>query len=147
MSVRNLVGGNLKPLHNSDVDPYGAVNGGVADKNKKYTKAIADHENDGRMTLVVNAGGGVSKDLSKLIYRLARKRTERILGPPPAVSDNENDAALLQEHKMHTEGEVRRMRRAFQTVRIRGQVNLILRAPKVAAVGWQAVQVQGSLQR
>ena len=83
----------------------------------------------------------------KYFYRLARKRTERILGPPPAVGDNENDAALLQEHKMHTADEMRRMRGAFQTVRIRGQVNLILRAPKVAAVGWRAVQVQGSLQR
>ena len=98
------------------------------------------------MALVVNAGGGVSKDLSKLIYRLARKRTERVLGPPPAVGD-ENDAALLQEHKMHTADEVRKMRDAFQTVRIRGQANLILRAPEVAAVGWRAVQVQGSLQR
>ena len=61
---------------------------------------------------------------------LARKRTERVLGPPPAVGDNENDAALLQEHRMHTADEVRRMRGAFQTVRIRGQVNLILRAPR-----------------
>ena len=141
VSMRNLVGSNLKPLHNSDVDPYGVVNAGVADKNKKYAKAIADHEIDGCMALVVNAGGGLSKDLSKLIYRLARKRTERVLGPPPAVGDNENDAALLQEHRMHTADEVRRMRGAFQTVRIRGQVNLILRAPKVAAVARQAVQV------
>ena len=98
------------------------------------------------MALVVNAGGGVSKDLSELIYRLARKQTERILGPPPAVGDNANDAALLQEHKMHTVDEVRRMRGAFQTVRIRGQVNLILRAPKVAAVGCRVVRVQGSRQ-
>ena len=147
VSVRNLVGSNLVTMHHSDVDPYGVVNAGVADKNKKYEKAIADHEIDGCMALVVNAGGGVSKDLSKLIYRLARKRTERVLGPPPAVGDNENDAALLQEHKMHTADEVRRMRGAFQTVRIRGQVNLILRAPKVAAVGWRAVQVQGCSQR
>ena len=88
VSMRNLVGSNLKPLHNSDVDPYGAVNGGVADKNKKYAKAIAGHEINGCMALVVNAGGGVSKDLSELIYRLARKQTERILGPPPAVGDN-----------------------------------------------------------
>ena len=99
------------------------------------------------MALVVNASGGVSKDLAKLIYHLARKRTERILGSPPAVGDNENDAAILQEHKMHTTDEVRRMRGDFQTVRIRGQVNLFLRAPKVAAVGWRAVRVQGSLQR
>ena len=89
----------------------------------------------------------MSKDLSKLIYRLARKRTERVLGPPPAVGDNENDAALLQEHKMHTADEVRRMRGAFQTVRIRGQVNLILRAPKAAAVARQAVQVHRRAQR
>ena len=72
VSVRNLVGGSLKPLHNSDVDPYGVINAGVADKCKKYAKAIADHEIDGCMALVVNAGGGMSKDLSKLIYRLAR---------------------------------------------------------------------------
>ena len=36
---------------------------------------------------------------------------------------------------------------AFQTVRIRGQVNLILRAPKVAAVARQAVQVHRRVQR
>ena len=40
VSMRNLVGSNLKPLHNSDVDPYGAVNGGVADKNKKYARRL-----------------------------------------------------------------------------------------------------------
>ena len=147
VSLRNLVGSNLVTMHHADVDPYGVINAGVADKNKKYAKAIADHEIDGCMALVVNAGGGVSKDLSKLIYRLARKRTERVLGPPPAVGDNENDAALLQEHKMHTADEVRRMRGAFQTVRIRGQVNLILRAPKVAAVARQAVQVHRRAQR
>ena len=61
---------------------------------------------------------------------------------PPAAGDNENDAALLQEYKMHTADEVRRMRGAFQTVRIRGHVNLILRAPKVAAVARRAVQVR-----
>ena len=74
VSLRNLVGSNLVTMHHSDVDPYGVINAGVADKNKKYAKAIADHEIDGCMALVVNAGGGVSKDLSKLIYRLARKR-------------------------------------------------------------------------
>ena len=36
VSVRNLVGSNLITMHHSDVDPYGVVNAGVADKNKKY---------------------------------------------------------------------------------------------------------------
>ena len=53
------MGRNLKTMHNSDDDRYGVVNAGVADKNMKYEKAIADHEIDGCMALVVNAGGGV----------------------------------------------------------------------------------------
>ena len=119
----------------------------VADKDKKYAKAIADHEIDGCMELVVNAGGEVSKDLSKLIYRLVRKRTESVLGPVPAGGDDEDDVELLQERKMHTADEVRRMRGALQTVRIRAQMNLILRAPR-AAVGELAVRpARTALQR
>ena len=46
----------------------------------------------------------------------------------PAVGD----AALLQKHKMHTADEVWRMRDALQTVRIRDQVNLLLRVPRLS---------------
>ena len=41
------------------------------DKAKKYAKPIADREISGCMALVLNAGG-MSKDFSDLIYRLAR---------------------------------------------------------------------------
>ena len=74
---------------------------------------------------------------------MARKRTERVLGPAPATDDDNEDAALLQEHRMHTAGEVRRMQGALQTVRVRGQVNLILRAPRAVA-GGRAAPVQTS---
>ena len=87
------------------------------------------------MALVLNAGGGMNKSFSGLIYRLARKRTERVLGPAPASGDDNEDAELLQEHTMHTAGEERRMQGGFQTVRARGQVNLILRAPRAVAGG------------
>ena len=70
--------------HASDVDPRGVINAGIADKAKKYAKPIADREISGCMALVLNAGCGMSKDFSDLIYRLARKRTERVLGPAPA---------------------------------------------------------------
>lgn len=43
------------------------------------------------MALVINAGGGVSKDFSNLIYRLARKRTDSVQGPAPADSGDKND--------------------------------------------------------
>ena len=130
VTVRNFVGGKLNIMHNSDVDPRGVINAGIADKEKKYAKPIKDREISGCMALVLNAGGGVSKDSSDLIYRLARKRTERVLGPAPASGDDNEDAELLQEHNMHTAGEERRMQGALQTVRVRGQVNLILRAPR-----------------
>lgn len=51
-----------------------------------------------------------------------------------------------KEHVMHTAGEVRRMQGVLQTVRIRGQVNLIIRAPGAAFRG-QAAPNQTSLQR
>ena len=38
----------------------------------------------------------MSKDFSDLIYRLARKRTERVLGPAPTSGDDNEDAELLQ---------------------------------------------------
>ena len=117
-------------MHRSDVDSHGVIRAGVADKTKKYAKPIADRQIDGCMALVINAGGGVSKDFSKLIYRLARKQTDSVLGPMPADGGDENDAAIRLEHRMHTAEEMRRMRGALQTVRIRGQVNLILRAPR-----------------
>ena len=66
---------------------------GVADKAKKYAKPIADGQMGGCVALVINAGGGVSRDLSNPIYRLARKRTDSVLGPVPADGDDENDAA------------------------------------------------------
>lgn len=69
----------LHILHSSDVDPRSVVNKGVEDKHKKYAKPIAD-QIDGCIALVVNTGGGMRKDLSKLVYRLARKRTESVLG-------------------------------------------------------------------
>ena len=122
------------------------INAGIADKEKKYAKPIADREISGCMALVLNAGGGVSKDLSDLTYRLARKRTERVLGPAPASGDDNEDAELLQEHNMHTAGEERRMQGALQTVRVRGQVNLILRAPGAVA-GVRAAHANTSLQR
>lgn len=109
VTVRNFVGSNLKILLRSDVDPRGVVNAGVADKNKKSAKPIADRQIKGCMALVITAGGGVSKDFSELIHRLARKRTESVMGPAPAGGDNENDAALLQEHRMHTAEEVKKM--------------------------------------
>ena len=88
----------------------------------------------------------MSKDFSDLIYRLARKRTERVLGPAPASRDNNEDTELLQEHKMHTAGEVRRMQGTLQTIRVRGQVNLILRAPRAVAEG-RAAPANTSLRR
>ena len=146
VTVRNFVGGKLNIMHHSDVDPYGVINGGIADKAKKYANSIADREIGGCMALVLNAGGGMSKDFSDLIYRLARKRTERVLGPAPASGDNNEDAELLQEHKMHTAGQVRRMQESLQTVRVRGQVNFILRAPRAVA-GGRAAPVHTSLRR
>ena len=88
----------------------------------------------------------MSKDFSNLIYRLARKRTESVLGPAPEAGNNDEDAAFLQEHRMHTAGKVRRMQGALQTVRIRARVNLIIRAPR-AAVRGRAVPNRTSLQR
>ena len=146
MTVRNFVGGKLNIMHHSDVDPRGVINAGIADKAKKYAKPIADREISGCMALVQNAGCGMSKDFSDLIYRLARKRTERVLGPAPASGDNNQDTELLQEHKMHTAGEVRRMQGALQTIRVRGQVNLILRAPRAVAEG-RAAPANTSLRR
>ena len=146
VTVRNFVGGKLNIMHHSDVDPHGVINGGIVDKAKKYAKPIADREISGCMALVLNAGGGMSKDFSDLIYRLARKRTERVLGPAPASGDNNQDTELLQEHKMHTAGEVRRMQGALQTIRVRGQVNLILRAPRAVAEG-RAAPANTSLRR
>ena len=46
----------------------------------------------------------MSKDVSDLICSLARKRTERVLGPASASADGDEDAELLQEHNMHTAG-------------------------------------------
>lgn len=40
VTVRNFVGGKLNIMHRSDVDPYGVVYGGVADKNKKCSTGI-----------------------------------------------------------------------------------------------------------
>ena len=75
--MRNFIGGNLNNiLHGSDADPQSVIGMGVADKANKYAKPIADGQIGGSMALVINAGGGVSKDLSKLIYRLERKRTD-----------------------------------------------------------------------
>lgn len=68
-----------------------------------------------------------ANDALMSIFRLVRKRTQSILRPMPADFDEENDAAL--EHRKHTADVVGRMRGAFQTVTIRGQVNLILGAP------------------
>ena len=146
VTVRNFVGGKLNIMHHSDVDPHGVINGGIVDKAKKYAKPIADREISGCMALVLNAGGGMSKDFSNLIYRLARKGTESVLGPTPASGNNNEDAALLQEHRMRTAGKVRRMQGTIKTVRVRGQVNLILRAPR-AAVGGRAAPIHASLRR
>ena len=146
VTVRNFVGGKLNIRHNSDVDPRGVINAGIVDKVKQYAKPIADREISGCMTLVLNAVGGVSKDLSDLIYSLARKMTERVLGPAPASGDDNEDAELLQEHNMHTAGEEKRMQGALQTVRVRGQVNLILRAPRAVA-GVRVAHANTSLQR
>ena len=133
-------------MHHSDVDPHGVINKGIEDKVKKYAKPIADRDIGGCLALVLSAGGVMRKDFSNLIYRLARKRTENVLGPAPADGNNNEDAALLQEHRIHTAGVVRRMQGALQTVRVRGQVNLILRAPR-AAVGGRAATIQTSLRR
>ena len=84
---------------------------------------------------VLDAGGGMSKD-PDLIYRLVRKRTERVLGPATVSGDNNKDAELPQEHTMHTAGEERRIK-GLQTVRVRGQVNLMLRAPRAVTGGEQ----------
>ena len=64
VTVRNFVGGKLNIMHHSDVDPHGVINGGIVDKAKKYAKPIADREISGCMALVLNAGGGMSKDFS-----------------------------------------------------------------------------------
>ena len=70
----------------------------------------------------------------------------QILRKLVATGNNNEDVELLQEHRMHTAGVERRMQGALQTVRVRGQVNLILRAPR-AAVGGRAVPTQTSLRR
>ena len=36
VTVRNFVGGKLNIMHNSDVDPRGVINAGIADMVKKY---------------------------------------------------------------------------------------------------------------
>ena len=141
VTVRNFVGGKLNIMHHSDVDQHGVIYGDIEDKVKKFAKPITDREIGGCMALVLNAGGGMSKDFSNLIYRLARKGTESVLGPAPASGNNNEDAALLQEHRMRTAGKVRRMQGTIKTVRVRGQVNLILRAPR-AAVGGRAAPIQ-----
>ena len=88
--------------------------------------------------------------LQPALARVAQRRLlKNVITAPPLVyrlSNNEKDVALLQEHGMHTAGEVRRMQGVLQTVRIRGQVNLILRAPR-AAVGRRAAATNTSLQR
>ena len=78
----------------------------------------------------INAGGDVSKDLSKLIYRLVHRQTDSVLAPLPADGVDEHDAALRFEHRMHTAEEIRRMRSAPQPAWIRCQVNLTLPAPE-----------------
>ena len=81
VTVRNFVGGKLNIMHNSDVDPRGVINAGIADMVKKYaspsrTERLADAWRSSSTRVA-----GMSKDVSDLIYRLARKRTERVLGP------------------------------------------------------------------
>ena len=147
VSVRNLVRSNLNILHSSDADLHGVIRVGVAEKAKKYAKPVVDGQIGECMALVINAGGEVGKDLSNLIYRLVRKRTDSVLGPMPADSGDENDAALRMEHRMHTAEEMRRMRGALQTVRIRGQMNLILRAPKATVPRRPTQRACGSFQQ
>ena len=131
-------------MHHSDIDSGGVINGGIADKAKKYAKPIAVREISGCMALVLNVVGGMSKDFSDLIYRVDRKRTEHVLGPAPASGDFNEDAELLKQHRMHTASEVRRMQGALQTVRVRGQFNLTLRAPRAVA-GGRAAPANASL--
>ena len=145
--MRNFVGGNLNILHCSDADPHGVIRAGVADKAKKYAKPIAEGQIGGCMALIITAGGSGSKDLSNLIYRLSRKRTDSVLGLLAPDGDDENDAALRMEHRTHTAEEMRSMRGALQTVKIRGQVNLIVRATKATVPRRPTQRAYGSFQQ
>ena len=83
VTVRNFVGGKLNIMHHSDVDPHGVINGGIVDKAKKYAKPIADREISGCMALVLNAGGGMSKDFSDLITAWPARGPNAFSAPPP----------------------------------------------------------------
>ena len=83
--MRNFVGGKLNIMHHSDIYSRGVIDNSIEDKIMKYAKPIADREIGGCLSLVLSAGGGVSKDFSDLMYRLARKRTENVLGPAPTA--------------------------------------------------------------
>ena len=67
----------------------------------------------------------MSKDFSDLIYRLARKRTERVLGPAPASGDSNEDAELCKSTQCTRHARREGCKAPSQTVRVRGQVNIL----------------------
>ena len=120
-SVRNLTVAVLNTLHRSDVNLKGTLNAGIADKTKEYAKTIDNHEIIGCMALVIDAGGGMSKQLLDLTYCLpaSGRRTPPDLNP--ASNNDKNDTAFAPEHIPHTADELRKMKDALQRVRIRGR--------------------------
>ena len=122
VTVQNFVGDSLNILHCSDVDPHSVIRMGVANKAKRYAKPITNRQIGGCIALVINAGGGVSKDLSKLMYRLARKPTDSVLSPMPADGGDRNGAAFRLSTGCTPRGDDEDAI-VLQTVRIRARFN------------------------